>query len=98
MVKQQGWAARLLTYEIEAEDCKSQGSKQREDTVQLGEDIVEEGVQWRIREDVGHNLSQPQYTDNASQDADGKLHPKHDDCDNPHIIRIFSLQPSTGNH
>lgn len=83
------------TYEIEAEDAKGHGSKEREGAVQLDEEDVEEGRDRGVHKDVQQNLKQPAHAEHNSHNTKDALQVEDDDSHCPSVVWIRALHTCT---
>lgn len=85
-----------MTYQVEAEDPKGQGAKQREGSIQTGEHGVQERSDWRVDEDVQQDLQQPADAEHHTHNTKQALQIEGHHCDGPGIVGICALQHIRG--
>ena len=81
-----------FTYEVEAEDTKSNCAKEGKCTVQISEQGVQERRDWRIHEDVQQDLQQPADAENHPHKTKETFQPEGDDSYSPGVVRVCALQ------
>ena len=84
------------TYQVEAEDGKGQSAKQGEGIIEVGEQGVQEGGDWRVDEDVQQDLQQPADAEHHAHNAKEALQVERHHCDSPGVVRICALQQHEG--
>lgn len=80
------------TNEVEAEDGKGEGPKEREGAVKGGEEVVEKGGDGGVDKDVDDHLDQPSQAQHGADHAQNKLDVEPDHSDSPRVVRVLTLQ------
>ena len=82
---------RWRTHEVEAEDGKGEGAKEREYAVQDLEGLVQEGGDRWVHEDVEDDVQQPAGREASAYNAQPQLDPEAQHRHSPGIVRILPL-------